>query len=95
MLLLEHFFYSRLHSYRCGHCKRAKPQFVSAAAKMKKDGMAGRLAAVDCTKVGKDEKGLDDRPSDGIKTNLGNNEGRCDGMFPSRSYHILHQGSSR
>ena len=36
---------------RCGHCKRAKPHFDTAAAKMKKDGMKGRLAAVDCTKV--------------------------------------------
>jgi len=34
----------------CGHCKRAKPHFDTAAAKMKKDGMKGRLAAVDCTK---------------------------------------------
>ena len=34
----------------CGHCKRAKPQFVSAAAKMKKTGIPGKLAAVDCTK---------------------------------------------
>ena len=33
----------------CGHCKRAKPHFVSAAAKMKSDGVSGRLAAVDCT----------------------------------------------
>ena len=33
----------------CGHCKRAKPHFVSAAAKMKASGMAGKLAAVDCT----------------------------------------------
>ena len=34
---------------RCGHCKRMKPQFVEAAAAMKEDGIAGRLAAVDCT----------------------------------------------
>jgi len=33
----------------CGHCKRAKPHFVSAAAKMKEDGVSGKLAAVDCT----------------------------------------------
>jgi len=33
----------------CGHCKRAKPHFVSAAAKMKEKGIAGKLAAVDCT----------------------------------------------
>ena len=33
----------------CGHCKRAKPQFVSAAAKMKDSGISGKLAAVDCT----------------------------------------------
>jgi len=34
----------------CGHCKRAKPQFVSAAAAMASQGMGGKLAAVDCTK---------------------------------------------
>merc|ERR1719186_1477925 len=33
----------------CGHCKRAKPHFVSAAAKMEEQGMSGKLAAVDCT----------------------------------------------
>ena len=33
----------------CGHCKRAKPHFVSAAAKMVEQGMSGKLAAVDCT----------------------------------------------
>ena len=33
----------------CGHCKRAKPHFVSAAAKMASQGMSGKLAAVDCT----------------------------------------------
>ena len=33
----------------CGHCKRAKPHFVSASAKMKEQGVKGRLAAVDCT----------------------------------------------
>ena len=33
----------------CGHCKRAKPHFVSAAAKMKESGISGKLAAVDCT----------------------------------------------
>ena len=33
----------------CGHCKRAKPHFVSAAAKLKADGVEGRVAAVDCT----------------------------------------------
>ena len=35
----------------CGHCKRAKPHFVSAAAKLAQDGAGGKLAAVDCTKV--------------------------------------------
>jgi len=35
----------------CGHCKRAKPHFVSAAAKLTAKGSdAGKLAAVDCTK---------------------------------------------
>jgi len=34
----------------CGHCKRAKPHFVSAAGKLAKDGAGGKLAAVDCTK---------------------------------------------
>jgi len=34
----------------CGHCKRAKPHFVTAAAKMASRGIAGKLAAVDCTK---------------------------------------------
>ena len=33
----------------CGHCKRAKPHFVSAAAKMKEAATPGSLAAVDCT----------------------------------------------
>lgn len=33
----------------CGHCKRAKPHFVSAAAKMVKEDIPGKLAAVDCT----------------------------------------------
>ncbi|XP_023325871.1 protein disulfide-isomerase A5 isoform X1 [Eurytemora carolleeae] len=33
----------------CGHCKRAKPHFVTASARMKKEGIAGKLAAVDCT----------------------------------------------
>jgi len=34
----------------CGHCKRAKPHFVTAAAKMVAQGIQGKLAAVDCTK---------------------------------------------
>ena len=34
----------------CGHCKRAKPHFDAAAAKMAEQGTAGKLAAVDCTK---------------------------------------------
>jgi len=34
----------------CGHCKRAKPHFDAAAARMAREGAAGRLAAVDCTK---------------------------------------------
>lgn len=34
----------------CGHCKRAKPHFDSAAGKMASQGLAGKLAAVDCTK---------------------------------------------
>ena len=33
----------------CGHCKRAKPHFVSAAAKLKAEGVEGKVAAVDCT----------------------------------------------
>jgi len=33
----------------CGHCKKAKPQFVAAAAKMKEEGIEGKLAGVDCT----------------------------------------------
>lgn len=32
----------------CGHCKKAKPQFTSAAEKLKDDGKS-KLAAVDCT----------------------------------------------
>jgi protein disulfide-isomerase-like protein len=34
----------------CGHCKRAKPHFVTAAAKMAAQRIPGKLAAVDCTK---------------------------------------------
>jgi len=34
----------------CGHCKKAKPHFVSAAAKMSAKRIPGKLAAVDCTK---------------------------------------------
>jgi len=35
----------------CGHCKRAKPHFVTASSIMAADpGMSGKLAAVDCTK---------------------------------------------
>lgn len=33
----------------CGHCKRMKPQFTSAAKALKSLGIAGKLAAVDCT----------------------------------------------
>jgi len=34
----------------CGHCKRAKPHFVSAAKKLAERNLEGKLAAVDCTK---------------------------------------------
>lgn len=34
----------------CGHCKRAKPHFVTAADKLAASGSGGKLAAVDCTK---------------------------------------------
>jgi len=34
----------------CGHCKKAKPHFTKASERMKKEGIAGILAAVDCTK---------------------------------------------
>jgi len=33
----------------CGHCKRAKPHFILAAAELKHKGIPGRIAAVDCT----------------------------------------------
>ena len=33
----------------CGHCKKMKPQFNSAAGAMAKKGAKGKLAAVDCT----------------------------------------------
>lgn len=33
----------------CGHCKRMKPEYEEAAAILKKDGIGGMLAAVDCT----------------------------------------------
>lgn len=34
----------------CGHCKKMKPEYVSAAATLKSEGVAGVLAAVDATK---------------------------------------------
>lgn len=34
----------------CGHCKRMKPEYEKAAAKMKADGIHGMLAALDATK---------------------------------------------
>ncbi|XP_066299648.1 uncharacterized protein [Branchiostoma lanceolatum] len=34
----------------CGHCKRAKPEYVKAAEQLKKDDISATLAAVDCTK---------------------------------------------
>ncbi|XP_078661185.1 uncharacterized protein LOC144905411 isoform X1 [Branchiostoma floridae x Branchiostoma belcheri] len=34
----------------CGHCKRAKPEYVKAAELLKTDGISATLAAVDCTK---------------------------------------------
>nr|XP_037278569.1 LOW QUALITY PROTEIN: protein disulfide-isomerase A5-like [Rhipicephalus microplus] len=34
----------------CGHCKKMKPEYVSAAATLKSEGVAGILAAVDATK---------------------------------------------
>ncbi|ERL92070.1 hypothetical protein D910_09392, partial [Dendroctonus ponderosae] len=34
----------------CGHCKRMKPEYESAAAQMREDGIVGILAAVDATK---------------------------------------------
>ena len=33
----------------CGHCKKMKPAFTMAADKLKSDGVAGKLAAVDAT----------------------------------------------
>ncbi|XP_066149547.1 protein disulfide-isomerase A5 [Euwallacea fornicatus] len=34
----------------CGHCKRMKPEYETAAAQMKEEGISGLLAAVDGTK---------------------------------------------
>ncbi|KAL1490602.1 hypothetical protein ABEB36_013267 [Hypothenemus hampei] len=34
----------------CGHCKRMKPEYETAAAQMKEDGIPGILAAIDATK---------------------------------------------
>ncbi|CAG9857417.1 unnamed protein product [Phyllotreta striolata] len=34
----------------CGHCKRMKPEYEAAAARMKSEGVPGMLAAVDATK---------------------------------------------
>ena len=33
----------------CGHCKKMKPQFNTAAEALTKKGVTGKLAAVDCT----------------------------------------------
>ncbi len=33
----------------CGHCKKMKPGFSAAAEKLKNEGIAGKLAAVDAT----------------------------------------------
>ena len=37
----------------CGHCKNIKPKLIAAATKMKKEGIDGKLAVVDCTKENK------------------------------------------
>ena len=34
----------------CGHCKNIKPKLITAATKMKEEGIDGKLAVVDCTK---------------------------------------------
>merc|ERR1719315_784671 len=34
----------------CGHCKKAKPHFVAAAFLLQQENIAGKVAAVDCTK---------------------------------------------
>ncbi|XP_018565314.1 protein disulfide-isomerase A5 [Anoplophora glabripennis] len=34
----------------CGHCKKMKPEYESAAAQMKSEGIQGMLAAIDATK---------------------------------------------
>lgn len=33
----------------CGHCKKAKPEYSQAAERLRRDGVSGRLAAVDAT----------------------------------------------
>lgn len=33
----------------CGHCKKMKPDYTEAAAALKEEGEAGKLAAVDAT----------------------------------------------
>ena len=41
----------------CGHCKRMKPAYAEAAARLAKSGQAGVLATVDATV----QRGLQDR----------------------------------
>ena len=48
---------SKSYSYRCGHCKRLKPEFQKAASVLAANDPPVTLAQVDCTDVGKDTCG--------------------------------------
>lgn len=42
------------YTYRCGHCKRLKPEYAKAAGDLKGSDPPIALVKVDCTEAGKD-----------------------------------------
>lgn len=55
MLTWNILFFSLL--YRCGHCKRIKPEYAKAAELLRDSDPPIALAKVDCTEAGKDTCG--------------------------------------